>query len=125
MNKELILMLIVSFIVGYIVSEVVRKCGCDIVEGATIDRYGGDDIDDPMDHKNNQNKYTKPRCMPNHNIPVETCTVPGGWKEYTPPGGHKEGSCKWECPGSGLGICDTDPNKPKSPAICNYPPMPN
>ena len=125
MNKELILMLVVSFVVGYIVSDVVRKCGCGIVEGAIGGGYGGDGLDDPMQHKNKQNKYTDPRCMPKHNIPVETCTVPGGWIEYIPPSGHKEGACKWVCPGSDLGVCETDSENPKDPAKCNYKPQPN
>ena len=119
-------MLIVSFIVGYIVSEVVRKCGCDIVEGATSGGYGGDDIDDPGNSPLPEEiGYDDPACNFGVNTPIQACNELGGWIEYNPPGGIKKGSCKWVCPGSDLGVCDTDPNNPKSPAKCNYKPQPN
>ena len=131
MNKELILMLVLSFVVGYIVSEVVRKCGCNIVEGITddqnngvdqIDGQGGDDRLDPGKNKVSEDTgYDDPPCEFGVNTPRQACTDPAGWQQYKPAGGHKEGACKWRCGGDdALGVCHTNPDHPKQPACCPY-----
>ena len=96
MNKELILMLVLSFVVGYIVSEVVRKCGCNIVEGATTT---GNDIDDPNTNPDIQptDIYGNPKCT-GTNLPRDHC--PGGrWEPYYSPGasGVKDMACRYAC----------------------------
>ena len=112
MNKELILMLVLSFVVGYIVSEVVRKCGCNIVEGARTGA-GPDPGNSPLPEEIG---YDDPPCNFGLNTPRKACTASSDWIQYKPKGGIKKGACKWECPGTDLGIyaaCSED--KPAIP----------
>ena len=93
MNKELILMLVLSFVVGYIVSEVVRKCGCDIEEGLQerqIDAQGGDDLVDP-------NNNTVPVSMSDRscNIDPPTNYTCNNWHISKPD--HRTNMCHWSC----------------------------
>jgi len=110
-------MLVLSFVVGYIVSEVVRKCGCNIVEGVMD---GPDPGNSPLPEEIG---YDDPACS-GANTPIQACNEPSGWIQYKPSGGTKIGSCKWVCPGSELGVCDTDPKNPESPAKCKNLPKP-
>ena len=89
MNKELILMLVVSFVVGYIVSEVVRKCGCSIMEGMVKgDGYGGGP--DPGSQSVPESMSDK-SC----NIDPPTNHTCNNWHRSKP--NHQSGMCHWSC----------------------------
>ena len=83
MNKELILMLVLSFVVGYIFSEVVRKCGCNIVEGAMVGPDPGNN--------------TVPGSISDKSCNIEPPTnhTCNNWHRSKP--NHQSGMCHWSC----------------------------
>ena len=86
--------MVLSFVVGYIVSEVVRKCGCNIVEGVT-----GNPIDDPMKPDVKPTDiYGNPKCT-SENVPKRINCPNGSWKPYYSPGasGVDGMPCRYKC----------------------------